>query len=431
MEPALPLPPYEFDPSLSEDENFLTWCCILARHSFSKKGHMAAIVVAPPAPASVPSASTSASASDSTAFPSLSPAERILQYANNTPLLFHRSPKNVPEIHAEALCISRAARRGIALEGATIYVTFPPCNECFKLIAATGVRRAVFRKGIWKGVGDALLVAARVCEVQMEGTSMRRSRVRREGKRALEQGEQEQGEQGEQEKEEEWEEDHRPDSLIKAEEKRTDAAREKRVKAFWETQGETAQHTRSRVEEWWKRWMGRYKEAARELKVEVEVEVEIGNEEGGKGKGKGKEKEGKKGRMGKGNGDAEEVHGDEEEQGEMDIDEDELKNAVKEIPPNGTNTNLNVAPDTQTKTSSTSNVENAHATAQSQTQPVSLAPAKRPSSDLSEGLSSTDRTDGSAADGQDAGRQGAKAARVVEHLDGSNGTTARDLDNGA
>lgn len=50
----------------------------------------------------------------------------------------------VRTIHAEANAIMQAARCGVRITGATIYVTASPCFSCFKLIAAAGIRRIVF-----------------------------------------------------------------------------------------------------------------------------------------------------------------------------------------------------------------------------------------------------------------------------------------------
>lgn len=50
-------------------------------------------------------------------------------------------------IHAEASTIGEAARRGIKLEGASIYVTTFPCPVCAKLIAAAGIKTVYYDKG--------------------------------------------------------------------------------------------------------------------------------------------------------------------------------------------------------------------------------------------------------------------------------------------
>lgn len=46
--------------------------------------------------------------------------------------------------HAEANAIANAARHGIPLDGATVYVTCQPCGSCMGALANVGVRRVVF-----------------------------------------------------------------------------------------------------------------------------------------------------------------------------------------------------------------------------------------------------------------------------------------------
>jgi dCMP deaminase len=50
----------------------------------------------------------------------------------------------VRTIHAEANAIIQAARNGVRIDGATIYVTASPCWGCFKMIANAGCGRIVF-----------------------------------------------------------------------------------------------------------------------------------------------------------------------------------------------------------------------------------------------------------------------------------------------
>ncbi len=47
-------------------------------------------------------------------------------------------------IHAEQNAISDAARRGTAVEGATIFVTHFPCINCCKYIISSGIRKVVY-----------------------------------------------------------------------------------------------------------------------------------------------------------------------------------------------------------------------------------------------------------------------------------------------
>jgi dCMP deaminase len=50
----------------------------------------------------------------------------------------------VATIHAEANAIIQAARSGVNIDGATVYVTASPCWSCFKQIANAGVRRICY-----------------------------------------------------------------------------------------------------------------------------------------------------------------------------------------------------------------------------------------------------------------------------------------------
>jgi len=50
----------------------------------------------------------------------------------------------VRTVHAEANAIVQAARNGVRIEGASVYVTASPCWGCFRLIANAGIVRIVF-----------------------------------------------------------------------------------------------------------------------------------------------------------------------------------------------------------------------------------------------------------------------------------------------
>ena len=52
----------------------------------------------------------------------------------------------VRTVHAEQNAITQAARRGIALEGGTIYVRMTPCRTCAMLIINCGIERVVCEK---------------------------------------------------------------------------------------------------------------------------------------------------------------------------------------------------------------------------------------------------------------------------------------------
>jgi len=54
---------------------------------------------------------------------------------------FEHCPNSV---HAEANLIAYAAKKGVALEGATIYVTHSPCQKCLELIIQSGIKEVVY-----------------------------------------------------------------------------------------------------------------------------------------------------------------------------------------------------------------------------------------------------------------------------------------------
>ncbi len=58
----------------------------------------------------------------------------------------HHEWSKTYEIHAEMNAIIWAARKGISIEGATIYVTLEPCSECSKNLIAAGITKIVYEK---------------------------------------------------------------------------------------------------------------------------------------------------------------------------------------------------------------------------------------------------------------------------------------------
>jgi dCMP deaminase len=65
-------------------------------------------------------------------------------------------------IHAEASVVAGAARDGVPLDGADLYVTTFPCPACARLIAESGFRRCYFSGAYSVLDGDAVLHAAGV-----------------------------------------------------------------------------------------------------------------------------------------------------------------------------------------------------------------------------------------------------------------------------
>lgn len=52
----------------------------------------------------------------------------------------------VRTVHAEQNAICQAARRGVALEGSTLYCRMTPCRTCTMLIINCGIKRVVCQK---------------------------------------------------------------------------------------------------------------------------------------------------------------------------------------------------------------------------------------------------------------------------------------------
>jgi dCMP deaminase len=52
----------------------------------------------------------------------------------------------IATVHAEANAIIQAAKNGVALNGADIYITASPCWNCFKLIANSGIKKIFYKE---------------------------------------------------------------------------------------------------------------------------------------------------------------------------------------------------------------------------------------------------------------------------------------------
>lgn len=75
------------------------------------------------------------------------------------------------DIHAEVDALSYAARQGVAIDGATAYVTRPPCNRCLPALIAAGVTRVVYSDTIVRHTSaenaERQLRVASECGVQL------------------------------------------------------------------------------------------------------------------------------------------------------------------------------------------------------------------------------------------------------------------------
>lgn len=217
------LPEYTFDPTMSIDDNFMIQTLIYTRLSISRRGNMAAIVTAPSSePSLVPTVEDGTTPT---------PPPAILLHSNNTPLPCPGLTVNHkhPELHAEARCITLAARQGISLEGATIYVSFPPCAACLQLIVGSGIKRAVYRR---KLLGEESIALAKE-----EGVE-----------------------------------------VVEYMEYAKDEKMKKLAGDWWEARGETKERSKNRTETWWRKKGAAFGHGARPAAEGSDVAASDGSE---------------------------------------------------------------------------------------------------------------------------------------------------------
>jgi deoxycytidylate deaminase len=73
-------------------------------------------------------------------------ANRIPEGIQKKPWMLERPHKYNYIEHAERDAIYAAARAGISLAGATLYVNWAPCFDCFRAIVATGIKEIFIHK---------------------------------------------------------------------------------------------------------------------------------------------------------------------------------------------------------------------------------------------------------------------------------------------
>lgn len=90
------------------------------------------------------------------------PSDEAVQYLGDPRALFRKGVQLELSsfLHAESAVIAEAARRGIATEGAELWVTTFPCPVCAKLVSQTGVSRLRYRSGYSVLDGERVLRAA-------------------------------------------------------------------------------------------------------------------------------------------------------------------------------------------------------------------------------------------------------------------------------
>ena len=75
---------------------------------------------------------------------------------------YGEQPEIYLSIHAEADIIAQAARRGLSLKGADIFVTTFPCPNCARLLVRAGIRRLFYARGYSKLDAEEILKSAGV-----------------------------------------------------------------------------------------------------------------------------------------------------------------------------------------------------------------------------------------------------------------------------
>lgn len=86
---------------------------------------------------------------------------RVEKYGDNSKL--HRLPSDCVAIHSEVDAICQAAKLGVDLDRAVIFVTRYPCEACSRAIVRAGIRKVVYgRKEPISGMTANMLYCAGV-----------------------------------------------------------------------------------------------------------------------------------------------------------------------------------------------------------------------------------------------------------------------------
>ncbi len=98
------------------------------------------------------------------------PTEHAPYFYNDVRSLFSRGQyfELVSSIHAEASLIAEAAKRGLATEGMSMYVTTFPCPVCAKQVAASGIKKLYYSGGYSLLDGEEVLKSAGVELIRVE-----------------------------------------------------------------------------------------------------------------------------------------------------------------------------------------------------------------------------------------------------------------------
>ena len=143
---------YHPSPNLSDDENYMDIVMIITRSSILRQGSMGCILVG--------------HKRDDEQDQSSELLDRIIAASTNTSIF----NSGESDIHAEINAIGQVAKQQqlhllqqTTTQGATAYITMPPCNRCYGALYASGIKRIVTRKQYRK----ALLEASTKLDIEM------------------------------------------------------------------------------------------------------------------------------------------------------------------------------------------------------------------------------------------------------------------------
>lgn len=175
------------DTNLSTDENYMDMVLLVTRNSQLKQGGMACIIVKrqqqqfeTPGQTTLNTAtSTTSTSATSTSSPSKCQAsmsnfeQSLLSVATNQSLY----SANDSDIHAEIVALMSCARRGCVTQGATAYITMPPCKRCFAALVVAGIQRIVTRHTIPPTIANVAETKGIEMVELLEGVEEQRVRI--------------------------------------------------------------------------------------------------------------------------------------------------------------------------------------------------------------------------------------------------------------
>jgi len=71
-------------------------------------------------------------------------------------------------VHAEANAVTLAAKHGISVDGATAYINTFPCDNCFKILVAAGIKRIVYNDMYTHTTDDLAFSLAKELGIELE-----------------------------------------------------------------------------------------------------------------------------------------------------------------------------------------------------------------------------------------------------------------------